>query len=182
MGRPEFWRIGLRANFPLACVPIGAAMLRRLGAPQELGAEGYPQAARDRSRPGGWYGTHNGAATTRRIGRHGADLNGQVWDRRRAPHRAEHAGSIPRAADTVHPWPRLAPSIRPADYLCAPAAGRRCWSAAPATVERFSRQLCTGGPTAGPAPRRPPLSGELPRSREAPGAKQPLAGFPAASG
>jgi len=38
-------------------------------------------------------------------GRHGADLNGQVSDRRRAPHRAEHAcrGSIPVIAD---PRPR----------------------------------------------------------------------------
>jgi hypothetical protein len=37
-------------------------------------------------------------------GRHGADLNGQVSDRRRAPHRAEHAcrGSIPVIADRVH--------------------------------------------------------------------------------
>ena len=37
-------------------------------------------------------------------GRHGADLNGQVSDRRRAPHRAEHAcrGIIPVIAERVH--------------------------------------------------------------------------------
>jgi hypothetical protein len=38
------------------------------------------------------------------IGRHGADLNRQVPDRRRAPHRAEHAcrGIIPSITDAIH--------------------------------------------------------------------------------
>ena len=72
-------------------------------------------------------------------GRHGADLNGQVSDRRRAPHRAEHAcrGSIPVIAERVHV--RCCPRRRRLpDCFCACAAKLRCWSAATATVARFT--------------------------------------------
>jgi hypothetical protein len=44
-------------------------------------------------RPGEVDRTHNCALTTCQIGRHDADLNRQVPNRRRAPHRAEHANA-----------------------------------------------------------------------------------------
>ena len=72
-------------------------------------------------------------------GRHGADLNGQVSDRRRAPHRAEHAcrGSIPIIADHVHvrccPRRRRLPGC-----FCAHAAKLRFSSAATAIAARFT--------------------------------------------
>ena len=72
-------------------------------------------------------------------GRHGADLNGQVSDRRRAPHRAEHAcrGSIPVIADRVHvrPCPRRP---RLAGCFCARAAKLRFLSAATVIAARFT--------------------------------------------
>ena len=72
-------------------------------------------------------------------GRHGADLNGQVSDRRRAPHRAEHAcrGSIPIIADRVHvrccPRRRRLPGC-----FCACAAKLRFSSAATVIAARFT--------------------------------------------
>jgi hypothetical protein len=71
-------------------------------------------------------------------GRHGADLNGQVSDRRRAPHRAEHAcrGSIPVIADRVHV--RCRRRRRLAGCSCARAAKLRFLSAATVTAARFT--------------------------------------------
>jgi predicted aldo/keto reductase-like oxidoreductase len=65
----------------------------------------YPQVG-VRGRCGEVDRAHNCALTTRQIGVHGADLNRQVPNRRRAPHRAEHVcrGIIPSIAIGVHAW------------------------------------------------------------------------------
>jgi hypothetical protein len=57
--------------------------------------------------------------TTCRIGRHGADLNRQVWDSTPCPTpcRARMPGSIPPVAATVHPWTRIEPRRRPPDFF-----------------------------------------------------------------
>src|SRR4051794_17194958 len=80
-------------------------------------------------------------------GRHGADLNGQVSDRRRAPHRAEHAcrGSIPIIADRVHVR-CCRRRRRVPDYFCACAAMLRRWSAATATAARFTARKAVHRP------------------------------------
>ena len=70
--------------------------------------------------------------------RHGADLNGQVPDRRHAPHRAEHAcrGIIPSVAVVVHVRsPKGRRQARP-DCSCVSVVGRRCLFAAAATAVR----------------------------------------------
>ena len=72
-------------------------------------------------------------------GRHGADLNRQVSDRRRAPHRAKHAcrGSIPVIADRVHV--RRCRRRRPRlGCFCAHAARLRLSSAATVIAARFT--------------------------------------------
>ena len=71
-------------------------------------------------------------------GRHGADLNGQVSNRRRAPHRAEHAcrGSIPVIADRVHV--RCCRRRRLAGCFCARAAKLRFLSAVTVIAARFT--------------------------------------------
>ena len=81
---------------------------------------------------------HNCALTTCQTGRHGADLNRQVPNRRRAPHRAEHAcrGIIPSIAIVVHAWASPRRWRRRPGCSCVSVVEHRCLFAAAATAVR----------------------------------------------